>query len=243
MPAPDTISLASISGPWPAIALSGITGTGAADMNGTHFMTPSAGQEYRAATGARIYTDDFEAGAWYIAHSLNSDQFEGTGPWPWLVTSWSPVGAATGAPAMVRALAPPVSADLGGGSAAVKATLTTALAGANNDLVFSAVFAGRLGNDIRIRYLDPAASNASLFISVSGRDITVNLATGAGGAITTTAADIAAAIDETEVDEVPVDAEAAPGTTDGSGVVTAMAWTNLSGGAGGLPLPPDTVTI
>lgn len=60
------------------------------------------------------------------------------------------------------------------------ATLTTNLAGDNNDLTFATPEAGPDVNTTTIRYLDPGLLASSLSVSVSGRDITVNLATGPG---------------------------------------------------------------
>jgi hypothetical protein len=111
------------------------------------------------------------------------------------------------------------------------ATLSTNLAGDDNDLVFTAKepLSGAAGNDITIAYVDPSANDAELEIVVTGTDIVVNLATGVAGAITSTAADILAAI---EADE---DADALVGVAnkaanDGSGVVIALAETPLAGG-------------
>jgi len=66
----------------------------------------------------------------------------------------------------------------------VKATLTTALTGSNNDLTFTAKQAGAAGNGIRVRYVDPSVSAGELSVTVSGDDITVNLGTDPGAAAT-----------------------------------------------------------
>ena len=52
------------------------------------------------------------------------------------------------------------------------ATLTTSLAGANNDLVFTAKEAGAVGEEISIEYA-AAAARATITVDVSGRAITV----------------------------------------------------------------------
>lgn len=109
------------------------------------------------------------------------------------------------------------------------AVLSTALAGANNDLDFTAVTAGADGNDITIAYIDPAANDAALSVSVSGTAITVNLATGGGGAITSTAAQVDAAIDALPAAAALV-TPANKAANDGTGVATAMAATALTGG-------------
>lgn len=109
------------------------------------------------------------------------------------------------------------------------ASLTTSLTGTNNDLVYTADTAGTAGNSITIEYLDPATINASLSVDVTGTAIVINLATDGTGAITTTGDDIKTAI----INEAPAAAlvdVADAGGNDGSGVVTALAATNLAGG-------------
>jgi hypothetical protein len=110
------------------------------------------------------------------------------------------------------------------------ASLTTALAGANNDLVYTARLAGAAGNGITVRYVDPAANNAALSVSVAGQAITVNLATGAGGAITSTAAQVKTAVDASAAAAALVSVANAA-ANNGTGVVTALAATPLAGGA------------
>lgn len=116
-----------------------------------------------------------------------------------------------------------------GSDAAVPATLTTALAGANNDLVFTARQAGDEGNGIEVVYVDPGGNNAAESVEVEGLTLIVNLATDGAGAITSTGDSIKATIaaDPAANNLVSV-ADAA--ANDGSGVVTAMAATNLAGG-------------
>lgn len=115
-------------------------------------------------------------------------------------------------------------------SAAVKASATTVMGGTNNDLVFTAKSAGAAGNNITITLIDPAGASKPLLVSVGGTAITVYLATSGGSAITTTATQLKAAIEanNTASNLVTVANAAA---NDGSGVVTALALTNLSGGS------------
>jgi hypothetical protein len=110
------------------------------------------------------------------------------------------------------------------------ATLTTALAGANNDLKFTSVLSGVIGNSITIRYVDPAGNNAVLSVVVVGKAITVNLATDGAGAITSTSAQIAAAILASAAASALITAANA-GADTGAGVVIAMAATPLAGGS------------
>ena len=58
--------------------------------------------------------------------------------------------------------------------------LTTALAGADNDMVFTAVTKGTSGDDITIAYTDPGTASAALSVGVTGSAIDVSLATDAG---------------------------------------------------------------
>ncbi len=85
------------------------------------------------------------------------------------------------------------------------------------------------GNSIRIRHVNPGANNAALAVSVSGNDITVSLATDGVGALTSTGAQIVAAINAHAGASALVNAS----TSDGSGVAAAMAFTNLAGGTTG----------
>jgi hypothetical protein len=57
----------------------------------------------------------------------------------------------------------------------VAATLTTSLAGANNDLVFTAKTAGAAGNSITVAYVDPGGVTATATVGVVGNAITVKL--------------------------------------------------------------------
>lgn len=110
------------------------------------------------------------------------------------------------------------------------AKLTTAMAGTNNDLTFYAKTPGAAGNNIRVRIVVAGASTA-LSVSVATNDITINSATSAGSAATSTAAQVRTAV----LASVPAMAllgsvENATGN-DGTGVVAALAFTNLAGGS------------
>ena len=128
----------------------------------------------------------------------------------------------------------------GNGSVEASATLSTNLTGANNDLTFTAVTSGAAANSITIRYVDPAAAGAALSVSVSGNAITVNLATDGSSVITSTAAEIDAAIDALPAAAALV-TPANKAANDGSGVVTAMSATALAGGTDA-QVPLFTVT-
>lgn len=116
---------------------------------------------------------------------------------------------------------------------AESATLTTNLSGTNNDLVFTSKSKNESANAISVKYTDPYATNRSLSVAVTGNAINISLATNSSGAITTTAAQIIAAIAASSPASALVTAANATGN-DGSGIVTTMAQTNLSGGTVGL---------
>lgn len=108
------------------------------------------------------------------------------------------------------------------------ASVTTSMAGTNNDLTLTAKSDGTGGNSIRFRIVVSGASTA-LSVSVSGNDITVNSATNAGSAATSTAAQVRDAINGNGPASALVTAALASGN-DGTGVVAALGFTNLSGG-------------
>lgn len=121
------------------------------------------------------------------------------------------------------------------------ATYTTALTGTNNDLIYTAIqrgfnsnlARGANGNNVKIRYVNPGSNNAALGVVVaSDVEITVNLATNGSGVITTTAAQVSAAVAaHPQASKLVTTANAS--SNDGSGVVTALSLTPLAGGASG----------
>lgn len=110
----------------------------------------------------------------------------------------------------------------------VQASLLTACAGADNDIVYTAKAVGKGGNSIRVAYV-VAGANTPLTVVVAGNDITVNVATSAGSAATSTAAQVKAAVDGSAPAAALVSTAIAPSNT-GTGVVAAFALTNLTGG-------------
>ena len=73
------------------------------------------------------------------------------------------------------------------------ASLTTAIAGTNNDLKYTAVRPGVGGNSITITYV-VAGANTPLSVSRSGNALTVNVATNGSSAATSTAAQVRDAV-------------------------------------------------
>lgn len=119
-----------------------------------------------------------------------------------------------------------------------KATLTTALTGTNNDLVFTAKQGGPGGNSIRVEYI-VAGTNTLLSIAVRGYDITVNVATDGAGAATSTASQVKSAL-EANADATRLITIALAAANDGTGVVTALTLTALAGGS--LATTPPSLT-
>lgn len=109
-----------------------------------------------------------------------------------------------------------------------RATLTTALAGTNNDVLISAWYRGTAGNSIRFRIVVAGVSTAAS-VAVSGNDITFNSATNGASAATSTAAQMIAAVNADPTAGKMVFLQNAAGN-DGTGVIAALAFTNLTGG-------------
>lgn len=106
--------------------------------------------------------------------------------------------------------------------------LSTALTGTNNDLDFTGKLYGLASNAISVTYVDPGGATAVLGVTVSGTDITVNLGR-AASAINSTAALVKAAVEAVAAAAALVTVTNKAGN-DGTGLVTAMAKTNLSSG-------------
>jgi hypothetical protein len=119
--------------------------------------------------------------------------------------------------------------------AGTKATLTTALTGTNNDLTFTAVQPGADGNSITVSYVN-AGGTTPLSVDFQRptngpvRAIVVTLAT-TTGTITSTAAQVRDAINNHPRAQNHVQVANAA-ANDGTGVVTALGATNLTGGTG-----------
>lgn len=111
-----------------------------------------------------------------------------------------------------------------------RATLTTALAGANNDITLIARTPGTGGNAITFRIVVAGASTP-LSVSVAGSAITVNSATTAGSAASSTANDVVKALLANAAASALVWSQLATPGNDGTGVVTALGVTNLAGAA------------
>ena len=134
-------------------------------------------------------------------------------------------------------MADPVSILGTASSSPTLASLTTALAGANNDIIWQAVAPGTGGNSKTIQYTISGSSPVSI-ATVGAPPYTGLLIT---GGTTTTGQQIVDAWRNSSdaVKSVAVPA-IAPGN-DGTGAVISMAATALSGATGTLPLAPPSI--
>lgn len=112
-----------------------------------------------------------------------------------------------------------------------RATAATLEPGTGNSKIkFTSKLVGPLGNAITVRLVDPAANNQALSVTVGAPpNIVVNLATGAGGAITSTVAQVIVAVLANGTAAALVAVGNGTGS-DGTGVMAAAAVTSLAGG-------------
>lgn len=127
------------------------------------------------------------------------------------------------------------------GQSAVKASAV--IGTGNAALKYTAKTAGTGGNNISVAYV-VSGNNTPLSVGVVGNAITVNVATNGSGAPISTASQVKAAIEADSSANALVDV-ALQG--DGTGVVSAVSATNLSGGAASVPgtaiILPNLTTI
>jgi phage tail sheath protein FI len=115
-------------------------------------------------------------------------------------------------------------------AAAATAALKTGVVAGNNAITFTAATPGKAANQITVHLKDPKANNAALSVSVTGAAVTVNLATGVAGLITSTAALVIAALAASAPASLLVTAAATPSST-GVGIIGASVKARvLSGG-------------
>lgn len=112
---------------------------------------------------------------------------------------------------------------------ALYASLTTALTGTNNDLVYTSTSKSKSGNSTTVTYVVAGASTP-LTVSVTDSAITVNVATNSSSVATSTAAQVAAAVAASTPAAALVTTANAAGN-DGTGVVIAMTAQSLTGGS------------
>ena len=110
----------------------------------------------------------------------------------------------------------------------VVAQLLTGVVGSNNAITWRAVSEGVAGNSVTLTLVDPGTT-ASLSVVVTGTAIVVNLAY-ATGAITSTAAEVIAAVNA-DNDAGALVIVHNTTTSTGAGLMTALVLTSLAGGA------------
>ena len=123
-------------------------------------------------------------------------------------------------------------------------TLKASDAGARDDIVITAKQTGVAGNAIKVQLVHPGAKNATLKVAVETDVIRVYLATDGtdpNGAITSTIAQVIAAINATLYVKDIVTAALAEGSAEGD-VVIAVAATPLAGGVDDTPAGAPNVT-
>lgn len=113
------------------------------------------------------------------------------------------------------------------GEGGVHASLTTALAGNDNDLKFTAMEPGAPGNSYTVEYVVDG-NDTPLSVSRSGRAFTVNVETDGDGDPVSTAAEVKAALDAQFAGYITTELAA---SNDGTGVVTALGATSFAGGS------------
>lgn len=111
----------------------------------------------------------------------------------------------------------------------VKASAQIGVVSNNNALTFTSKLAGVLGNSSSITLADPKANSATLSVSVTGRDVTVRLATDGSGVITSTATEIKTAI-EANASANALFTITNTGASTGAGVATAQRRVTLADG-------------
>lgn len=111
----------------------------------------------------------------------------------------------------------------------VAANVKTGLVGENNAIRWTAREGGEGGNDLSVEIIDPAGNNVALSVDVDGDKIVVTGATDGASALTSTAAQVIAAVQEHDTASQLVTV-ANDGASTGAGVVKAVAETNLAGG-------------
>lgn len=119
---------------------------------------------------------------------------------------------------------------------AVAASKETGVLADNNRIRWAAREKGTDGNAIKVAIVDPSANNAALAVAIDGDTVKVSVATGGTGTITSTAADVIAAVNAHLVASDLVTASNVTGST-GAGVVAAVAAGALSGGTNWVVTP------
>lgn len=124
----------------------------------------------------------------------------------------------------------------------VKASLTAGAVSANNAITYTAKAYGAAGNAVSVFHKDPQANSSALAVTVSGKAITVSLATNSSGVITTTASQCLSAVAASAAAAALVSA-ANYDTSNGSGVMTADYRAAYLAGGSDEPFPLNTPVL
>jgi hypothetical protein len=116
--------------------------------------------------------------------------------------------------------------------AGVAASLDTGVVGDNNAVTFTAKTAGAAGNAIKVSLINPGANSQPLEVKLVNDEIRVMLATSGAGALTSTAAQVIAAVNSALYIKDLVTA-ANTGASSGAAAVVAAAAAPLANGADG----------
>lgn len=199
MSAPVTIELASLTGPWQVIALTGATGAGSG-MNLDYAIQPGLIQGKTAWANTTKTVEAASNGDWLVKSGATV-LYRKTGlkPWPWTTGTWTGENSGTGTLALAKKNAIPTGIDREGSAyegdppvsvifadanpPAVAALVTINPTGADNSVTYTAEQAGAVGNNISITYATPAVL-ATTTVAVVGTAITVTPGTKARMAVT-----------------------------------------------------------
>jgi len=122
------------------------------------------------------------------------------------------------------------------------AALTIGDAFHNTALTFTAAVAGSIGNQVSVRLRAPDAAASTLSVSVRDRAITVSLATNSGGSVTSTAAQVLAAVNG-HADAAQLVNVAHAGGSSGAGVMQASPAARFLTGGFDDAFPLDTPVL
>ncbi len=120
---------------------------------------------------------------------------------------------------------------LGMGATGGSATHATGTLG---EMTFTAKTAGAAGNSIKVELVDPKDNDKTLSISVNDNTITVNLATGSAGAITSTVNDIVTEINNNSAANALVTASGSGTDVVSAGEVTLTGGADAGAGSGNI---------
>lgn len=230
-----------------------ITGQATAAITGKRFVKPSGNRVSgpEAPTEAMIGdSDPTDGGNYRFAHASAGGPAIGVAEWNAAIGT--KVGAITegivpvtadgaitaGVLVQVGSAGKATTFDPDSGVDAEAASLDTGVVADDNAITWTANDPGAEGNDITVAMVFSDANVGSTTVDVDGSDIVVTLESSdaASGTILATAAEVIAAVQEHDTASQLVSVDDT-GASDGTGVVTAVAETPLSGGSNSTGAP------